>query len=67
VIQERVYARVVALGSEPRPHGSSKLAGTEAQYRLRVGDYRVLYEIRDEVLLVLVIAIGPREHVYRRH
>jgi mRNA interferase RelE/StbE len=64
--RQRVADRLNALADNPRPHGSVKLAGTEAQYRIRVGDYRVLYEIRDAVLLVLVIAIGAREHVYRR-
>ena len=42
------------------------MAGEEELYRLRVGDYRVIYQIRDKVLLVLVVKIGHRKDVYRR-
>jgi len=42
-----------------------KLAGDEALYRLRVGDYRVIYQVRDRVLVVLVVEVGHRRDVYR--
>lgn len=66
-LRSRIVARIQALGADPRPRGAKKLAGSSDRYRIRVGDYRVLYCIADEVLLVLVVAVAPREHVYRRH
>jgi mRNA interferase RelE/StbE len=63
--RERIGRAIDSLAADPRPPGVVKLAGEEA-YRVRVGDYRIIYEIRDRELVVLVIAIGPREHVYRR-
>ena len=61
----RLVPRIDALAPNPRPRGAKKLAGEDDLYRLRVGDYRVLYQIRDRVLLVLVIAVGHRREVYR--
>jgi mRNA interferase RelE/StbE len=49
----------------PRPPGVVKMHGSEGYYRLRVGDYRVVYAIEDAVLLVLVVRIGHRRDVYR--
>jgi mRNA interferase RelE/StbE len=65
-VQQRMAPRISALADDPRPGGARKLAGGEDLYRLRVGDYRILYAIRDEVLLVLVVAMGHRREVYRR-
>jgi mRNA interferase RelE/StbE len=53
-----------ALACDPRPEGC-KLLKVEKRYRIRVGDYRIVYEIRDEVLLVLVVRIAHRSDVYR--
>jgi len=53
------------LANNPRPFGSDKLAGPEELYRVRVGDYRIVYQIQDEALLVLVVKIGHRREVYR--
>ena len=53
------------LASQPRPPGSEKLFGPEDLYRIRVGDYRIVYQIRDEELLVSVLKIGHRREVYR--
>jgi mRNA interferase RelE/StbE len=64
--QARLRARIDALATEPRPQGVVKLAGEGNLYRLRAGDYRIIYEIRDDVLRVLVISIGHRREVYRR-
>ena len=55
-----------ALEANPRPFGYDKLAGRENEYRIRVGDYRIIYAIHDDVLVVLVIEVGPRDQVYRR-
>ncbi|MBI5018644.1 MAG: type II toxin-antitoxin system RelE/ParE family toxin [Deltaproteobacteria bacterium] len=63
--QRRVGERIESLAADPRPPGVEKLAGEDELYRVRVGEYRVLYSIRDEVLLVLVVRIGHRRDVYR--
>jgi mRNA interferase RelE/StbE len=64
--QARLRARIDALAIAPRPRGVVKLAGDGNLYRIRAGDYRIIYEIRDDVLRVLVISIGHRREVYRR-
>ena len=60
----RIISEVRALANNPRPHGCKKLSGRPA-WRIRVGAYRVVYEIRDDRLLVLIVAIGHRKDVYR--
>ena len=62
--RRRIADRLAALAENPRPAGCIKLAGMEA-YRIRVGDYRIVYEIEDRVLLVTVIDVGHRREVYR--
>ena len=61
----RIITRIQALAHEPRPAGCEKLSGQE-RYRVRQGDYRILYEIHDDVLIVMVVRIGHRRDVYRR-
>ncbi len=56
--------RIEALRTEPRPTGVEKLSGQE-KYRIRQGVYRILYEIRDTKLIVVVVKIGHRRDVYR--
>jgi len=63
-LQRRLGARIDALGLDPRPRGAKKLQG-ETRYRIRLADYRVVYEVRDDVLLVLVVRIAHRRDVYR--
>ena len=63
--RERILRSLITLESDPRPSGAKKLKGEDG-YRFRVGDYRILYEIRDDRLLVLVIKVGHRRDVYRR-
>lgn len=53
-----------SLSDDPRPHGSKKLSGQE-KYRIRCGDYRILYAIEDNVLIVYVVKVGHRKDVYR--
>lgn len=64
-MQRRVDKAVGKLANNPRPRGSKKLEGHD-HYRLRVGDYRILYDIDDGVLTVLIIRIRHRKDVYRR-
>jgi mRNA interferase RelE/StbE len=62
--RRRIVALIRALANDPRPPGSEKLSGEE-KYRLRQGNYRILYEIVDEDLIVTVVRIGHRRDVYR--
>lgn len=64
--QRRVQAAIELLADEPRPSGAKKLVGGAGEWRVRTGDYRIVYEIRDQVLLVLVVAVGHRREIYRR-
>lgn len=58
--RRRIQAVVELLAQEPRPAGAKKLVGGDGEWRVRTGDYRVIYEVRDGVLLVLVLAVGHR-------
>ena len=64
--QRRVQAAIELLATEPRPNGARKLVGGNGELRVRTGDYRIVYEIHDNVLLVLVIAVGHRRDIYDR-
>ena len=64
--QGRIRRRIDALADDPRAPGTKKLQGADDLYRLRVGDYRVIYQIQDDVLLVLVVRVGHRKDVYRK-
>jgi len=60
-----IYSALERLERDPRPPGVKKLAGAERTYRIRVADYRVVYEIEDRVLVVAVIRIAHRKDTYR--
>jgi mRNA interferase RelE/StbE len=62
--RRRVVSKIESLARNPRPSGCEKLSAQE-KYRLRQGDYRILYEIIDQRLLVTVVRIGNRRDVYR--
>ncbi len=64
--QRRVQAAIELLAAEPRPGRAKKLVGGNGEWRVRTGDYRIVYEIHDNVLLVLVIAVGHRREIYDR-
>lgn len=64
--RRRVQAAIELLSDEPRPSGAKKLVGGEGEWRARTGDYRIVYEIHDNVLLVLVLAVGHRRGIYQR-
>ncbi len=64
-VAQRVFALVDSLAKNPRPEGCRKLAGFDARFRVRSGDYRAIYEVRDTVLVVLVVTVGHRRDVYR--
>ena len=61
---QRVVAKIQRLASNPRPNGCEKLSGAE-KYRIRQGDYRILYEIDDSTKLVTIVKVGNRREIYR--
>ena len=63
--RQRIVLRIQSLGENPRPLGCEKLAGHLDRYRVREGNYRILYSIDDEKLLVDVVKVGHRKDVYR--
>lgn len=64
-IQKQIGHKIDVLENDPRPTGYKRLQGLKDLYRVRYGDYRIVYTIRDDQLLVLVIQIGHRRDVYR--
>jgi mRNA interferase RelE/StbE len=65
-VARRIKAATDGLCADPRPHGARALTGRPGWLRIRVGDYRIIYEVRDGELLLLVIQIGHRSEVYER-
>lgn len=63
-IAHRILTRLATLQATPRPADAKKLKGRDA-WRIRVGDYRVIYEIHDRVLQIIVITVGHRREIYR--
>ena len=61
----RIMQRIASLASDPRPPGCEKLSGLD-RYRIRQGLYRIVYEIEDARLIVLVVRVGHRRDVYRQ-
>ncbi len=64
-VQIRLKGHIDALAENPRPRGVSKLRGDANAYRIRVGDYRVLYEVHDQLLVVIVLKVADRKEAYR--
>jgi len=62
--QTRVIAKIEALARNPRPRGVKKLRGEKDLYRVRVGDFRVIYQIQDRALVVLVLRVRQRGDAY---
>lgn len=63
-VLQRVFARIEALADIPRPPGCKKLRGARDLWRIRIGDYRVVYQLDDSRQLVEIRAIGDRKDVY---
>lgn len=61
---DRIAASIDKLAANPRPPGCVKLVGFDSEYRIRVGDYRIIYQINDNVLVILVLEIGHRKDIY---
>ena len=62
----RILAEVEKLAEQPLPHGSEKLTGSEHTYRIRIGDYRVVYELFRDAKIVEIQRVRHRKDVYRR-
>jgi len=62
---QRVDAAILALADNPRPTGCTKLSGESGLWRIRVGNYRVLYEIQDQQLIIVVVTVAHRREVHR--
>ncbi len=63
-VRKRVIAKVETLADEPRPPGVKKLKGADDLYRVRVGDYRIVYAIHDGILLVILVRVRHRKEAY---
>lgn len=63
--KKRILDKIQSLAENPRPHGFKELKGSENLFRVRVGDYRIIYEIQDKILLITILKIGNRREVYR--
>lgn len=65
--QKQIQSEIAALALDPRPNGCKKLQGSDSVslYRIRCGDYRIVYTINDSVLLILIIEVGHRREIYR--
>lgn len=64
-VRRRIQAALELLATEPRPPAATRLVGGAGECRIRTGDYRIIYEIHDDQLLVLVLRIGHRRDIYR--
>ena len=65
-VQIRIRGVVDRLKQDPLPHGAKKLVAAPDLYRLRVGDYRIVYSVQGSLLLILIVSVGHRSEVYRR-
>jgi mRNA interferase RelE/StbE len=63
--RQRIVARILALANEPRPVGCEKLAGAEGRFRVRQGQFRIVYAINEASRTVEVVKVGHRREVYR--
>lgn len=64
--QQAIIGAIEALAYEPRPGGVEKLQGGAGEYRIRVGSHRVVYDINDGELIILVLHLGHRKDIYRK-
>lgn len=65
-VRRRVQAAIELLADDPRPPAATRLVGGAGEWRVRTGDYRIVYEIEDDRLLVLVVSVGHRREIYQR-
>lgn len=63
----KIVEEVESLADDPYPVGHKKIQGSEHHYRIRIGDYRVIYSIENDMLLIEIIRVGHRKKVYKKH
>ncbi|OGF98269.1 MAG: hypothetical protein A2Z86_09670 [Candidatus Glassbacteria bacterium GWA2_58_10] len=63
----QIIGKLELLGENPRPRGCKKIKADKERFRIHSGNYRIIYEVHDDILLVLVIRIDHRQGVYKRH
>ncbi|MFH1006729.1 MAG: type II toxin-antitoxin system RelE/ParE family toxin [Candidatus Latescibacterota bacterium] len=61
----RIFPKIEALAQNPRPHGLRKLRGFDSLWRIRIGDYRIIYKIHDNQMVIDIVAVRHRSQVYR--
>ncbi|MDR3554025.1 MAG: type II toxin-antitoxin system RelE/ParE family toxin [Syntrophobacteraceae bacterium] len=64
-VRQRIADRITKLAENPRPRGAKKLAGAAEYLRVREGDYRIIYQVKDAVLTILIVRMGHRREVYK--
>lgn len=64
-VRKRISAALILLSNDPRPRNARKVIAPKPLLRVRVGDYRVIYTVRDQELVILVVSLGHRKDVYR--
>lgn len=65
-VRRRIQATIELLARDPRPPSATRLVGGAGEWRVRTGDYRIIYEIEDDHMLVLVLNVGHRREIYQR-
>lgn len=65
-VRKRISAALVLLSQDPRPRNARKVIAPKPLLRVRVGDYRIIYAVRDQELVILVVSLGHRKDVYRK-
>lgn len=65
-VRRRLQAAIELLADNPRPPAATQLVGGSGEWRVRTGDYRIVYEIEQDRLLVLVLSVGHRREIYQR-
>jgi mRNA interferase RelE/StbE len=65
-VQDKIISEINSLIENPRPAGAVKLTGSDNLFRVRIGDYRIIYAIEDDLLVVLIVEVGHRREIYRK-
>lgn len=65
-VRRRIQGVLELLADDPRPPSATRLVGGSGEWRVRTGDYRIVYEVQDDILLILVLAVGHRREIYQR-
>lgn len=65
-VQRQIVSKIRSLAKDPRPQNCKQLKGMDGVYRIRSGDYRIIYQVIDKQLIVLVVRVGHRKDIYKR-